>query len=519
MGFWEKQANFPGSLGFIAIGITSGNNMYAGPSEIASELWIYKGDIVDPTYNSWLQLETFPGSKRYGAICFVHEGSIYYGLGKDSSQYFTDVWRYGTVTKKWYRMPDFPGGPRLGAVSFALNNLCFVVCGATTLSPLTLSPDIYSFNPATNKWAYLQRFPYSPVYFGSGFTLGATSYLCCGAYTTSDFSNNLYAFSGTSWTQKATFPGYGRWRLFSAAINSDKAMVGLGQAILPTGATQYQNNFYIYTKSANSWGEEVLLPSNSRCDAMGGGTSNNRVYVGMGYDGKSNLRDLHLYIYGQASNVQTARSFKWQTWGNASKSRDMLWKTLQYIGGNKSQVLAWQTAATLQVYKECRWSTANNISIVWSVACMWNCDNMRSQNSIPLYWNCINLEASYRIYGFVWFTTTYTVAIESKSVSWTTTTTQTQAKYITWDVEGSPTTQIDRGSKLGIHWRILNGATNDRVVNWKTSLTSAGGIWAFWRVCNFVEDKDLAVAWNVQTVGIERYKYTSSRRAIDVDAN
>lgn len=517
MGLWERQADYPGSVGLYGFGVVDDTRVYVGMPDWYRSLWMYKGDPLASQYDTWNQKPNIIASGRSGPVCFLQDNHIYFGLGKYGQTYLVDMWKYNITTQVWSQMADFPYGPRFGAMSFALGGMCYVVGGATSLNPRTISPDVYVFNPNNQSWSYLHRFPFTPVMLGASFKIDTLAYVCCGADSASSLSNKLYSFNGSTWTQKASFPDVGRWQLFAGNINSTKAIVGLGQIFSSLAVSAYPDNLYVYDKTANTWSDPIVFPGSGRYSSVGGGTTNGRVYIGLGYDGREYKKDWYLYRHGQLTDISLDRTTKWNTLNVFSeKNLTPAWKVTGYTD-TKSQEVSWLTKLSASIELPVVWKTSNNISVVASRHTGWICGNNPVWKEAEEHWGVGAFTSIYSSVGLDWYTVVAGDIDKSESLSWNTTGGPSLAQHFVWTV-GVEDSRVDRSAHVGVSWKVASDVELSEATTWTVNSFVSNEAFIMWRSFGFIASVNLSVGWSTVTAGAIKYKFESVGRVVDVDA-
>lgn len=220
---WTKKKDFPGLSRYNAVGFAINGKGYFGTgftedvnNNLLNDFWEY-----DPVLDQWLRINDLPGTPRAGAVSFTIDNNAYVGLGLvgdyNKNNLFKDFYRYNSSTRLWTQVSDFQGVGRLSAASFTLNNKGYVGTGDTGDSFGSLTDDFWEYNPATDSWTEVAKFPME-TNAGTGFSIGNNGYV---------FNyNSLYVFDGNSWTLKNTTSFVGR-DIIAFSIN-ELGYFGLG---------------------------------------------------------------------------------------------------------------------------------------------------------------------------------------------------------------------------------------------------------------------------------------------------
>lgn len=90
---WTKKSNFPGTIRFACVSISTGTKAYVGlGAHSANDFWEY-----DSSVDAWTQITNYPISNnegRFQATGFAVGDNLYVGTGSLSSTYFNDFYEY-----------------------------------------------------------------------------------------------------------------------------------------------------------------------------------------------------------------------------------------------------------------------------------------------------------------------------------------------------------------------------------------------------------------------------------------
>lgn len=227
--------------------------------------------------NVWSQVEPFAGGLRSGGVAFALKDKGYYGLGKSSSdgKYYSDLWQYDPITNKWTQLSDFPSTGLDMATSFVIGDVAYV-------------------------------------------TLGRYMDVSVNGYNTTTYS---YDVTNDSWKKMQSFPGVGRTGSVSF-VARDKGFVVGGYKEKDT----YTNEVWCYDPESNSWSRKNDFPlALTGCFTF---TLNDVVYIGGGYNHKSNIKNTNLYKYDINSD----------SWSISSTDTEVLIYATGFSSGNKCYV-------------------------------------------------------------------------------------------------------------------------------------------------------------------------------------
>ncbi len=150
MNTWTVKANFPGARRAWATGFSIGNKGYigCGYQQINNDFYLRDFWVWDQTTNIWTEIDSLPGSQRYGAVGFSINGKGYVSTGDFYNTYLNDTWEYNPLLNIWTQMANFPGIGRAFAIGFAICNKGYLGGGLNQI----MMDDFYLFDPILNQW-------------------------------------------------------------------------------------------------------------------------------------------------------------------------------------------------------------------------------------------------------------------------------------------------------------------------------------------------------------------------------
>lgn len=131
---------------------------------------------------------------RYGATAFSINGYGYVGLGYGFVG--SNFWKYDPQTNKWSEIARYPGGSRMRAAGFVIGNKAYVGLGGVNLH------DFNCYDPSANSWTRVSDFPAANIRTVS-LSLNNKGYVI-----TDEASSNFWEYDAASdtWTKKKDFP-------------------------------------------------------------------------------------------------------------------------------------------------------------------------------------------------------------------------------------------------------------------------------------------------------------------------
>jgi len=227
---------------------------------------------------SWTKRSNFPNF-RYAAVSFVINDTAYVGTGSDR-----DFWKFDQTIDTWIQIDSFPGSARSGAISFVIGDEAYLGGGAT--EPGTPRNDFWKFDPQTNKWTQKADIPVTIVSQGSmsAFSIGIKGYVYDGVY------KNLLQYNSETniWSHKANYPGESTHYVVSFALNN-RGYIGPGAK-----GAENTNEFWEYNPDLDQWTRKADFPGSPRNGAVAF-TIENYGYIGLGNSSGEFPRDFWRY--------------------------------------------------------------------------------------------------------------------------------------------------------------------------------------------------------------------------------
>lgn len=201
----------------------------------------------------------------------------YVGLGEDSSSkvlnksYRRDFYRYNPITDSWHKLNRFPGDRRTGAVCFILNGQAYVGCGQdegdiTLNIPERFREDIYKYDFDKDKWKEIAPFPMSLRKDMISFILNKEAYIGLGHFGAKAFSDIYkYDIKKNKWIKAFEYESKQNPKLVFTIDN--KLYIG-------------GNNFFCLDSSNDEWKQLKDIPENCNTDIVF--IINGKAYTGFG---------------------------------------------------------------------------------------------------------------------------------------------------------------------------------------------------------------------------------------------
>jgi hypothetical protein len=190
----DPIADFPGTAVDDPICFVVGNKGYVLGGQrnnvTINQFWEY-----DFASNTWTNKGNLPGGARAGAVAFVFNNKVYFGLGYSTTTLNGQVIK--RLKKDWLMLDpatggfgvvraDFPGTLKNYPQGFTVNDKFYV--------SWKQSADFWEYNPASNKWTQKDNLPVTPSNSNniSVFSKGNAGYVVKGCL------NQFWRYSNTS---------------------------------------------------------------------------------------------------------------------------------------------------------------------------------------------------------------------------------------------------------------------------------------------------------------------------------
>ncbi len=279
MNAWFTKANCPVNYNRNSVSIANSSCGYIVDG--SNNFYAYY-----PATNTWVQKTNYPGTANSAIPIFGIGHRIYCGTTTGN-----DFHAYDTITNTWSRLRGIGGLTNYDYTSagFSIGNKGYM--GGIN------GYEFWSYDKQVDAWSQIANLP-DTLYFPVSFSIGNKGYVGTGSnYLFTAYKNTFYEYSPltNSWTQKANFPGAGRYQAVGFSIGS-KGYIGTGQ----NGSNAF-NDFYEYNPSTNTWTQKANFPGAVRYNAAGFSIGNNG-FIGTGL-GSSNFSDF--YEYNVPTNTWT----------------------------------------------------------------------------------------------------------------------------------------------------------------------------------------------------------------------
>ncbi|MCW3127474.1 MAG: galactose oxidase, central domain protein, partial [Bacteroidetes bacterium] len=243
---WSSIASQTGGVGNDgAVSFTIDGNGYTLAGSSTNKVYMY-----DTLADTWTVVDTVPVDMGHAfAMSFTVGGRVFIVGGDTSGVPVSTVWEYTPNGRGHFlQKQDFPAGPRDAGFGFGLDGYGYVGAGNDNVS---LFGDIWKYDPLHDAWTHLSDSLLPEVLiFPTSFVVGHKAYILTGGTAPTGVNEvmDMWAFDGTTMTQKASYPGAGRQAAFTFS-NNGYGYVGGGQANYTTN----YNDMWRYDAANDQW--------------------------------------------------------------------------------------------------------------------------------------------------------------------------------------------------------------------------------------------------------------------------
>jgi N-acetylneuraminic acid mutarotase len=227
----------------------------------------------------------FTGGVRTNGVAFSINGKGYMGTGFSYS-YKKDFWEMDPATMVWTQKADFPGIERSNAFGFAINGKGYIGGGENNQPDDVV--DFYEYDPSTNKWLAKASLTYE-IAGPAAFVANNKGYIATGFDRYLDPINKVYQYDPAldSWTEKAAFPGTARmWASAFSINNKGYVAAGFDNYFTSTADDINVKDVWEYDPSSDSWTEKASFPGFGRVGSVGFSLTG-KGYICNGFLGKN----------------------------------------------------------------------------------------------------------------------------------------------------------------------------------------------------------------------------------------
>ena len=306
LGIWTRVADFGGTARQFAVGFSIDTLGYLGlgadSAGLPKNFWSYS-----PATDSWSMIDsifdfyTNEYISRTSATSFSYDSEAYVGLGRDSSNFNYDLYKYDQPSQTWTPTNQFLSGPpRTQAVGFVIGKFGYITTGVGASS--AYYNDIIKYDIANVLFDTLNPGNTLPSarYAATGFSLNGYGYMGLGV-NDSTYFNDFWKYDpiAEAWTQEADFGGTPRFGAVSFT-SCGYGYVGLGEDL----NSSYRQDVWQYNDSNNSWTFVNHFPGTGRRNAVAF-VVNNVAYIGTGWDANGRTKDFYSFTCDSTTGINS----------------------------------------------------------------------------------------------------------------------------------------------------------------------------------------------------------------------
>jgi N-acetylneuraminic acid mutarotase len=255
----------------------------------------------------WTAKASLP-SARSGVSTFSIGSKGYASCGIDNNaNTFNDLWEYDPGNNTWTQKANLGGPQRYSACGFSIGNYGYVTLGWPLSGSSGALNDMWQYDPATNSWTQKASFPGTGRYNAISFVANGKAYVGLGY---KPVSNGIYEYDPATnvWTALVNpFPGGARTAACAFTCNVggiDKGYICTG-SLNPDANTNLTHDLWEFTPGSTpgsgTWQVKASFPGAGRFSAFAF-SLNNKGYLGGGIGiGSSMYNDF--YEYDPIANV------------------------------------------------------------------------------------------------------------------------------------------------------------------------------------------------------------------------
>ena len=207
-GKWSENDDVPWGKLYSPCGFNLGDEIYIVGGQtgatISRKVWVYSIKM-----RKWSEAGEMPKKGVYDACAFSIDGKGYvFGGSFGGPPYSNQLWEFDPSDKSWTRKASLPSSGRSASRAFVLNGEAYIVGGLTDGNMESTSPEVWKYNPKTNKWIEMNRFSGGKRMAGETFVIGGKAYYCGGFRRERQYSDVWeYNENNDMWSNVALYPG------------------------------------------------------------------------------------------------------------------------------------------------------------------------------------------------------------------------------------------------------------------------------------------------------------------------
>ncbi|TAL57975.1 MAG: T9SS type A sorting domain-containing protein [Bacteroidetes bacterium] len=282
-------------------------------TKMGSILWltIFFLPLCDAfSQNTWTPKANLSALGRVHAVGFSIGNKGYIGTGYDQTTYTTsylvaDFWEWDQATNVWTQKADYGGGAVAYAVGFSIGTKGYVGTGAGPTYGGNYKNDFWEYNPATNIWAQKADVGGGIRKGAVGFSIGTKGYIGTGYDGTGNGTQDFWEYDQSTdiWTQKAGYASLWKTAYAVGFSIGSRGYIGTGWGKTSTSSSGTISDFWEWNQLSNTWTQKANFPGVGRFLAVGFSIAN-KGYIGTGSD-KNGDPLQSFWQWDQASNTWT----------------------------------------------------------------------------------------------------------------------------------------------------------------------------------------------------------------------
>lgn len=278
---WTKKAPVPTPRSSLTVGVA--NNSLGQPivyamggidEDIMVEFLTSKVEAYNAATNTWTTKAPMPiGFFESNGVGLIG-GKLYVPGGKtnggDGTEWSPTLWAYSTSSNTWAQKADLPREVA-GGITGVISGKLYVLVGECNNCTHRISPRLYRYDPATNKWD--TSLPWCPQGHerGAGGVINGKFYVAGGIGTNGALTKQVHMYDPATnrWTAKAS--------LLSAFADGAGAVVS-GKLYVVGGNTA-SRTLQAYNPATNAWATKASMPTGRHDLGAAGYLLNGRAQV------------------------------------------------------------------------------------------------------------------------------------------------------------------------------------------------------------------------------------------------
>jgi N-acetylneuraminic acid mutarotase len=263
---WTRKAPVPTPRSLMTV--AAANNSLGQPvvyvmggidDDPMVEFLTSKVEAYNAATNTWTTKARMPvglfqtnGSGLIGGKLYVPGGKTNAG---DGTEWSPTLWAYSTSSDRWTQKADLPRVVANG-ITGVINGKLYVLVGECNNCTHRITPRLYRYDPATNKWD--TSLPWCPQGHlqGAGGVINGKFYVAGGIGTSGALTKQVHVYDPTTnkWTAKASL---------RTAFSDGAGAVVSGKLYL-VGGWEASRTVQAYDPATNTWTTKASMPTGRR---------------------------------------------------------------------------------------------------------------------------------------------------------------------------------------------------------------------------------------------------------------